>query len=163
MWTFWERGSVLEGMEHDDAGAGIRFPLTDAQAEKWLGSRYSAQASLAFVEAGEPVPDRLDVAVFVQVAIHFLERLYRGLQSGVGVQHERVAHAAQFLLGHERRLAADDQVDELRARDLFGDLADVLGGARPFHEADVSAGFQVTVGTVDRFVDAFLAVDWRSA
>lgn len=63
-------------MEHDGAGAGIRFPLTDAQAEKWLGSRYSAQASLAFVEAIELVFEgaldvpRLQAALDAVVARH---------------------------------------------------------------------------------------------
>lgn len=33
----------------------VRFPLTDAQAEKWLGSRYSDEAALAFGEAFELV------------------------------------------------------------------------------------------------------------
>lgn len=35
----------------------LRFPLTDAQAEKWLGSRYSDEATLAFGEAFELVMD----------------------------------------------------------------------------------------------------------
>ncbi|WP_162456536.1 non-ribosomal peptide synthetase [Pseudoxanthomonas kalamensis] len=41
----------MPGREGKEAGEG--FPLTDAQAEKWLGSRYSAQAALAFGEAFE--------------------------------------------------------------------------------------------------------------
>ncbi len=46
-------------MRKDAPGAGhagdLRFPLTDAQAEKWLGSRYSDEATLAFGEAFELV------------------------------------------------------------------------------------------------------------
>ncbi len=38
-----------------DAPEGECFPLTDAQAEKWLGSHYSEQAALAFCEAFEIV------------------------------------------------------------------------------------------------------------
>lgn|GEM_PF-6653127 len=41
----------------DGAGGDRRFPLTDAQAEKWLGSRYSPQAAQAFVESFELVFD----------------------------------------------------------------------------------------------------------
>src|SRR5690606_9452263 len=99
LWTFWERGSVLEGMEHDDAGAGIRFPLTDAQAEKWLGSRYSAQASLAFVEAVELVFDgALDVP-----------RLQAALDAVV-VRHQ--AFAVRF--GHDGRTQVYDPARRLR-------------------------------------------------
>lgn len=44
------------------SGHSGRYPLTDAQAEKWLGSRYSDEAGLAFVEACELALDgRLDV------------------------------------------------------------------------------------------------------
>ncbi|MFC3715275.1 amino acid adenylation domain-containing protein [Luteimonas soli] len=70
---------------------GIRFPLTDAQAEKWLGSRYSAQASLAFVEAVELVFEgaldvpRLQVALDAVVARHqaFAVRFERDGQAQV--------------------------------------------------------------------------------
>lgn len=74
--TVKRRGVVLEAMKHGDAAAGIRFPLTDAQAEKWLGSRYSVQASLAFVEAVELVFDgaldvpRLQAALDAVLARH---------------------------------------------------------------------------------------------
>ena len=33
-WTFWEPGAVLKVTTHDGAGVDVRFPLTDAQAEK---------------------------------------------------------------------------------------------------------------------------------
>src|SRR5690606_17705167 len=62
-------------MKHNGAGAS-RFPLTDAQAEKWLGSRYSPQASLAFVEAiglafeGPLDTARLQVALDAVIARH---------------------------------------------------------------------------------------------
>ena len=51
---------------------GEHFPLTDAQAEKWLGSRYSTQASLAFNEAFElrfdgAVEDQRLIDAFQQV------------------------------------------------------------------------------------------------
>jgi amino acid adenylation domain-containing protein len=66
----------LKVTTHDGAGVDDRFPLTDAQAEKWLGSRYSAQASLAFVEAVELVFEgaldvpRLQAALDAVVARH---------------------------------------------------------------------------------------------
>lgn len=45
----------VDALQADAAGPhpGERFPLTDAQSEKWLGSRYNAQAALAFGESCE--------------------------------------------------------------------------------------------------------------
>ena len=54
---------------------GDRFPLTDAQAEKWLGSRYNAQAALAFGESCELCFDgELDRDALLQAFAAVLER-----------------------------------------------------------------------------------------
>ncbi|MBD9479901.1 non-ribosomal peptide synthetase [Pseudoxanthomonas sp. PXM02] len=67
-----------DALARDVAGAlpdGIRFPLTDAQAEKWLGSRYSDDATLAFGEAFELLLDgSLDVARFEQAVASVVAR-----------------------------------------------------------------------------------------
>jgi len=61
-------GKDSRAVAHAGAGASpeqARFPLTDAQAEKWLGSRYSEDATLAFGEAFELLLDGpLDVSRF---------------------------------------------------------------------------------------------------
>lgn len=70
------RGDGLAREGADGGQGGARFPLTDAQAEKWLGSRYSADATLAFGEAFElslegPLDgDRFERAVAAVVARH---------------------------------------------------------------------------------------------
>lgn len=56
---------VAPEMSAKGGGTEERFPLTDAQAEKWLGSHYSAQAAQAYGEAFELVFDgALDVSRF---------------------------------------------------------------------------------------------------
>lgn len=53
-WPMWGRGSRLAEQAHSmqtafpRPGRGGRYPLTEAQAEKWLGSRYSDGAAQAF-------------------------------------------------------------------------------------------------------------------
>jgi amino acid adenylation domain-containing protein len=46
-------GGITTHADSARAVSGERFPLTDAQSEKWIGSRYSASAGLAFIESIE--------------------------------------------------------------------------------------------------------------
>ncbi len=46
-------GGITTHADSARAVSGGRFPLTDAQSEKWIGSRYSASAGLAFIESIE--------------------------------------------------------------------------------------------------------------
>jgi amino acid adenylation domain-containing protein len=124
----WIRGEKLGDDAHSmrmsrvRPGHGVRHPLTEAQAEKWLGSRYSGGAALAFGEGFELAFDGgLDVEALSTAFAEVTER-HEALSmrfeadgsaqvyeppSGIGLRHvdfrnDREPHAAYAVFCAER-------------------------------------------------------------
>ncbi|MNS67725.1 hypothetical protein D3C72_1009860 [compost metagenome] len=68
---------------------------------------------------------------------------------------QSITHGRQIGQRHQRRLAAVEHVDELQARQAFGDGADLRQRFRRFHEKHVGARLQVTLGARDSRIKPF--------